>query len=642
MRDNFDGNSTVKVDFERAAALMRTGDVPAVEALCRDALERFPGDGNLLCMLGAALIRQRRPGEAEKPLREAIERFPQFGKAHEELGNALLAQNRLEDAAACLERAVELDPDNVHARFKLEKILAALRAPARVHQHGVSDVEVLERNPTDPHALRLVAQDAQRQGDTGEAIVLLKKAVAADAEFVIGWLDLGKLYADREDYAEALDAARRASELEPLAPLPQLRVAEYSSHLGRHDEAIEAYSAGLSANPGHRDCLIGLGHMLRTVGRHDEAVRAYRETIERHPSDAEAYWSLANMKSVRFRPAEVDAMHRHLSFDQLEDEARAQLLFALGKASEDDADYKRAFRFYREGNSIRRGLESYDPVATQTLHDRLIACFDAAFFDARRGSGAADPDPIFVVGLPRSGSTLIEQILASHENVQGTRELPDLERIVAGLDYPEALAGLDAAGFAELARRYLGATERYRGGAGRERSERFTDKMPTNFRHVGLIHLMLPNARIIDARRHPLDSCLSSYRQLFARGHPYTYDLFELGEYYVEYRRLMDHWHAVLPGRVLDVQYEHLVAEPEAGIRRLLEYCGLDWDDRCLSFYETERAIESASSEQVRQPIYWTSVNTWRRYEPWIEDLTETLEPVLRMLPSGDRPASIG
>ncbi|MGD8681071.1 MAG: sulfotransferase, partial [Lysobacterales bacterium] len=288
--------------------------------------------------------------------------------------------------------------------------------------------------------------------------------------------------------------------------------------------------------------------------------------------------------------------------------------------------------------------EIYDPVQTQVIHDRIIEVFDRPFFEQREGWGDPDPSPILIVGLPRSGSTLIEQILASHSMVEGTMELPDLARTIGELskrspgksEYPEAVQPLDERAARALGRQYLDSTMRYRTPL-----PRFIDKMPNNFASVGYLHLILPNAKVINARRHPLDSCLGCYKQLFFKGQSFTYDLFELGHYYLQYQRIMDHWHEVLPGKVLDVRYEDMVADQEGQTRRILEYLGLPWEDRCLRFYETERAINTASSEQVRQPIYTKAINFWRHYEPHLGELIETLEPLLRDLTPEDRPKSL-
>jgi hypothetical protein len=338
-------------------------------------------------------------------------------------------------------------------------------------------------------------------------------------------------------------------------------------------------------------------------------------------------------------------MEAQIANPDLADEHRANFQFALGKACDDAGDYARSFQHFASGNDNRRRRETYDPVNTADTHDKLIDVFSREFIARNSGTGHPSDEAIFIIGLPRSGSTLIEQILASHPDVEGTFELPDLARVARSVGmqqqnktgYPAAVHDLSAQELHDLGADYLCRVERHRVSG----TAYFTDKMPNNFAHVGLISLILPNAKIINATRHPLDSCLGSYQQLFARGQPFTYDLFELGEFYMEYRRLMDHWHSVLPGKVLDVQYETVVDDFENEVRRLLEFCELPWDDACLKFYETQRAVKTASSEQVRQPIYSGSKHRWRNYEDELQPLIEILEPLLRQLPEDWRPRSL-
>jgi tetratricopeptide (TPR) repeat protein len=371
---------------------------------------------------------------------------------------------------------------------------------------------------------------------------------------------------------------------------------------------------------------------LKTIGRQAEAIDSYRRATRLRPANSEAWWSLSNLKTFRFEDAEVETMRRQLSAEKLTEEARAQFSFALAKAHEDRGAYTRAFELYAEGNRLRRKLEHYDPVQTEVINERIRTVFHDAFLARHAGQGHPDPAPIFIVGLPRSGSTLIEQILASHSQVDATHELPEAGRLVQrinreradGIAYPEAARDLAGDQWAALGRAYIDETRKYRHGA-----PRFTDKMPNNFASIGLLALALPNARFINAHRHPLDTCLSCYRQLFARGQPFTYDLTELGEYYLQYGKMMAHWHEALPGRILDVQYEDMVAGQDSQTRRLLAFCGLPFEDACLRYHETERAIRTASSEQVRQPIYDSSVNFWRNYERELAPLIEILRPVL-------------
>jgi tetratricopeptide (TPR) repeat protein len=416
------------------------------------------------------------------------------------------------------------------------------------------------------------------------------------------------------------------------------------SAAGIYDDAIASYRKALELLPTHPGALSGLAHNLKTIGKQNEAIRFYRECIAANPYFTEAYWSLANMKTFRFTEEEVGSMEKLLEHPHIPDESRVHLCNGLGFHYESRKDYDRAFVHFDKCNVTKRKQEYYDSVETELLHDRIIKVFDQEFVNRIPAGGRFEARPIFIIGLPRSGSTLLEQILASHSQVEGTHELSDLARLVRDLPigdkmqklYPESLAYADAEFFAEVGRAYLDRTRKYRSG-----SPYFTDKNPNNFVHVGLVHLVLSDAVFINARRHPLDSCLGSFKQLFAKGQAFSYDMVDIGEYYLQYERLMDHWSSVLPGKVLDVSYEDVVADLETQVRRMLDHCGLPFEEQCLSYYETDRAVKTASSEQVRKPIYSSSVNLWRSYEAHLVPLIEILEPELLDLPADQRPRSL-
>ncbi|HSD70748.1 MAG TPA: sulfotransferase, partial [Woeseiaceae bacterium] len=396
-------------------------------------------------------------------------------------------------------------------------------------------------------------------------------------------------------------------------------------------------------SPGRAGAMCSMAHLLKTIGRQDEAIAQYRAAIATRPDHAEAYWSLANLKTFRFEDAEVAAMEALLKDERLSDLSRSQVHNALGFAYEARKIYDRAFSHFEKCNRIRRQSESYDPVDTESTHDRVIEMFSEEFL-AQAAADPVQPIPILIVGLPRSGSTLLEQILASHSLVDATHELGDLTRSVQTLRrrgrnqerFPEFLGQTRTAGWSRIGKEYLKRTERYRQGA-----PYFVDKNPNNFIFAGVVKLAMPNAKIINARRHPLDSCLGAYKQLFASGQPFTYEMTELGEYYLQYQRLMDHWRTVMPGFVLDVHYEDVVADLDGQVRRLLDFCGLPFEEACLNFHATERAVKTASSEQVRQPIYTSSIHRWRNYEAQLGTLVHILEPLLAELPEACRPAQL-
>jgi hypothetical protein len=384
---------------------------------------------------------------------------------------------------------------------------------------------------------------------------------------------------------------------------------------------------------------LSIAHSLKTLGRREEAIAEYRAAAAARSGYGDAYWSLANLKTYRFEEAELQQMRAAESAESTSVVDRYHLCFALGKALEDRLQYEKSFEYYARGNALKRAESHYRPEVLE-LNTRLQieVCTPELF--ARNGesgvrSGVRAADPIFIVGLPRSGSTLIEQILASHSAVEGTQELADLPRIVADLKgrepdvdnprYPAVLAQMSAGDYRHLGEKYLTETAVYRTG-----KARFIDKMPNNFRHVGLLHLMLPNAKIIDARREPMACCFGNLKQLFAQGQEFAYSVADIARYYRTYLELMRHWDAVLPGRVLRVQHEDVVNDLEGNVRRLLDYCELEFEPACVEFYKTERSVRTASSEQVRQPIYREGLEQWRHYEPWLGPLREALGDALR------------
>lgn len=657
MNANSISMARIREAFERASSLVRAGDLSMAEHTLREALQDFPNENSLSCLLGAVLVRARRPSEAETILRQVVARVPDFAKAHEELANALLAQNLPEAAVPSLEKSLALEPANTLAARKLYEVRTALgESPSEAGGAALSEIqekllkvelhrsrkqfreaealcqEILAKQPDNAAVYQRLGQLALEQGHFADARVILKRAVALQPDNVGAWLELGTANLELDLFDEAERALESAIEIEPGASLLHQTLGGIFSRSGQYDKAIAALESALELQNDNVGALLALGHALRTIGRHDDAVATYRRLVDSQPGNGEAYWSLANLKRYEFSRRDVDAMLQQLEEQDIEDDTRVFFCFALGKAFEDLEEFDRAFEFFERGNTVRRKSESYDPVEAHSLTDSLASVFDQDLLGQAESAVDATVTPIFIVGLPRSGSTLVEQILASHSQVDGTRELATLERIVRSLDsedgggstYPEAVAKLDTEHLAALGRRYLSATTAYR-----DDSPFFTDKMPGNFRHIGLIKRILPHARIIDMRRHPLDSCMGCFKQLFASGQPYAYDLFELGEYYLEYDRLMRHWQALLPDEILTLHYEDLISDPPAQIARLLGFCGLAMEESCLNFHETSRPIESASSEQVRQPIYSTSVGHWRNYERQISELVETLRPVL-------------
>jgi tetratricopeptide (TPR) repeat protein len=446
------------------------------------------------------------------------------------------------------------------------------------------------------------------------------------------FLDLGRL-------AEAEAAGLELLKIEGENPKNWMLLGTVRARLMRQADALEAFQQALRLNPGELRLRLSIGHLNKTLGRRREAEEAYKTSLEHDPGLGEAYWSLADLKNYVFSDAEIATMRTFLKGEDGEDADQAQLNFALGRAFEHKKEYATAFQHYAQGNRRRRKTVPFSIEEFEHKTQRVRRFFDARFFAERTGAGCEDPAPIFVVGLPRSGSTLIEQILASHSQIEGTFELPNILSIVREFDhatverdaYPENLRPLSLEHLAGLGRRYIGETAPIRSGRAR-----FIDKMPNNFSHVGLIHAILPRATIIDARRHPMDSCFSTFKQFFAEGQSFSYGLEDLGRYYRCYLQLMDHWDELLPGKVLLLQYEDLVRDPERQIRRLLTHCGVGFEPACLSFHENKRAVRTASAEQVRQPLYSSAVGYWRHFERELEPLRLALGDCLERFERGD------
>ena len=653
-----------KTQFDKALSKLRSGDYRAVADLCVDSLARFPGDANFLVLSARANLALKEFETAEKNVQEALRLYPDFAEAHETLGDLMLFRGNAGGARSAYETASRLDPSRTHAREKIRRARELESAPAtparkealpfeaeleqaaRHEKDGnlaAAEMiyrEILKKDPRHVEAARLLASIAAGQKQFRDAEILLTEVVRIAPDYVRAWVELSNVQRERDRLAEAVESAKRVLELSPERAESHMVYGGAIGMAGDHEGAIEAYRAALDIAPDRAGALCSMAHHQKTIGQQEEAVASYRRAIDVKADHAEAYWSLANLKTFRFEPAEIAAMEALLE-GELPDEARAQLHNALGLEMEGRKDYDAAFSHFAACNVARRPLESYDPVDTESTYDRLIDMFDQDFIDKNAGAPEASTTPILIVGLPRSGSTLIEQILASHSQVDGTHELGDLSRAVQSVRkqrsrrsrFPEALADLTVDKWQQIGEEYLRRTEIHRAGA-----PFFVDKNPNNFIYIGILKLALPNARIINARRHPLDSCFGSFKQLFASGQPFTYDVTELSEYYLQYQRLMDFWHERLPGFVLDVQYETVVADLEAQVHRLLDFCGLPFEEACLRFHETERAVKTASSEQVRKPIYSSSVNLWRNYEPHLDEMVHILKPLLENLPPGDRP----
>ena len=651
--------------FGKIVGCIQQGKPAEAEALAQQILQDHPQDPNILRVLGVALMRQGKFEEALEHLSTAVNIAPELADGHEQYGLALAALGRLNEAEESLQTALRLDPNSKTAHSKLTRLQAMqgkdeesrktrdrmfelnphwqeIKDAMKLQEDGKLDEarqqakKILREDPGNINALNLMGGICMAQDAPNDAEAFLRKAVGLAPDFAVGWSVLSASLKAQGNFEEAIEALEKALSLEPRNAEGHSSLGNLLTAWGKEERALASYETALAIKPDLASALLSKGHVLKTMGNLDDAIRAYRASAKARPDLGEIYWSLANLKTFRFDPDEVEFMQTQLDSGKLTDESELHFCYSLGKYFEDQKDYPKAFEYYTQGGAIKRKNVIFDPVEYVNQTDKIIEVFTHEFFEKRASFGYSDPAPILIVGLPRSGSTLIEQILSSHSQVDGTAELSDLMMLgnktgqnrFDKLKFPESLVDIDADNIEDLGKEYIERTFHHRQGA-----PYFTDKMPNNFPHVGFLHLILPNAKVIDARRHPLDSCFGTFKQLFAKGQPFSYDLFDLGQYYNSYIRLMEHWDHVLPGKVLRVQYEDNVADQENQARRMIEHCGLEWEDQVLRFYETERAVKTASSEQVRQPIYNKSVNSWKRYETELADLILVLEDVLVNLP---------
>jgi len=514
-----------------------------------------------------------------------------------------------------------------------------MKAALALYDNRLSEAEPLLRahlkeDPFDVYAIRMLAELAGRIGRYKDAETLLRRALDLAPEFGAARANLATCLYRQNRSVEAIAELDRVMVADPETIGHANLKAAALGKIGGFDEAIELYAEVLKSAPNQPKVWMSYGHVLKTVGRLEEGINAYRRALELAPTLGEVWWSLANLKTVRFTATDVSTMQDALAREDLSAEDRFHLDFALGKAFEDAKDFASSFQHYAAGNALRRNALDYDPDDTSRLVDRSIAVATPTFFAEREGYGCSHPAPIFIVGMPRAGSTLIEQILSSHSLVEGTSELPDIPMLARNKTYPESLAALTPDERLALGQQYLERTRVQR----RTNKPYFIDKLPNNWAHVAFIHLILPNAKIVDARRHPMSCCFSNFKQHFARGQGFSYALADMGRYYADYVRLMAQIDHVLPGRVHRVIYERMVDDSEVEIRNLLDACELPFEESCLRFHETERAVRTPSSEQVRRPIFRDGVEGWQGFAPWLGPLEAALGDVLTSYPDAPPP----
>jgi len=576
-------------DLDAALELQRQGRLAAAEAAYRAVLEREPGHVRALFNLGLIRVRQGAPDEAIGLFGAALARQPDFAEAHNALGIALRLLGRYEEALAHYAKALAIRPDYAEVENNIGLAL-------------------------------------QAQGRPDEAILHHRRALALKPDYAEAESNLAAALRELYHFEEALAHYRRAAALRPDAAGACNNLGAALQLVGRHDEALARFDQALAMAPNLAEAHHGRGTALRTLGRLDEARGELERAIALAPRKAEFYRSLAEVKHfTRDEPhlAAAEALAGEAA--ALSPEERIHLFFALGKIYDDLGEHERSFANLLEGNALKRERTRYNEAAALGQLERTSELFSAEIMRERAGQGEPSPLPVFIIGMPRSGSTLVEQLLASHPEVHGGGELSDFAQSVVALGGPDGIPA-DIGG-AELRRIGAGYLDRITGLA--PAALRITDKMPANFRFAGLIHLALPEARLIHVSRDPVDTCLSCFSILFGGDQPFTYDLGELGRYYHAYQQLMAHWRTVLPpGVMLDVQYETLVGDFEKEARRLVAHCGLEWDEACLDFHNTRRPVHTASSVQVRQPLYQSSIRRWR-------PAPEQLQPLLDGLAGG-------
>jgi predicted Zn-dependent protease len=650
--------------LEQAMGLLASDPVRA-EVLARQSLAATAADSDARLVLGTSLRLQNKLEEASAVLEPLAAREPTSWPAQFELARVLFALGQTRAAKPQLDRALTINPGLAvgwrmfgdiamfsgrigNAQAAYDRVLAALSRDARLQTAAAAlaegrldaaDADLRAILAADPNALpagHLLSEVLARQGRLADAEGLLAQILVRAPDLDLVRQSLAAVLMRIGKPALALVELDRLLARDPLDNRARMMRAAALTELGDYAAAAEVTAALLEVFPDQPHGWLLHGNGLRTLGRIEAAIAAYRRCLDLDPDCSAAWWALANLKTYRFDEEARAAIQARLAESDLDPEDASNLHFTLAKAEEDEGHLAEAFDHYARGNAIQHARRAYDPDANTAFVARAKALLTPAFFAERAGWGDAAPDPIFIVGLPRSGSTLVDQILASHPVIEGTRELQDIQVIADWISesepasaYPGPLARLPRETSARLGRDYLDWAAPLR-KLGRPR---FTDKAPWNFRHIGLIQLILPNAKIIDVRRHPLACGLSAYKQHFAQGWDFSYDLADLGGYYADYVALMAHFDAVLPGRIHRVIYERLVADTEAEVRRLLTYLGLGFDPACLRFFDNDRAVATPSSEQVRRPIFTDALDHWRGFEPWLDPLKTALGPVLDAYP---------
>jgi tetratricopeptide (TPR) repeat protein len=667
MADKKAAQEYIDAAIDEAKEAMKLSNFAVAIQKLEDLVSREPKEHEAWYFLAVCQRYTQQVKGAAESLQTCLEIDPSFGRAYQEFGHLYLFQGRIQEAIGAYLDAVRRN-DSLVATWRQLIDLANqvgdsnLRKDAEEQYRRLSALPsallgvrnflaegkllkaeslcrvFLKQNPKHVEGMRLLADIGVKLSILDDAEFLLESALVFEPENPFARFDYINVLHQRQKYAQSLEQAQMLLAQEPSNDRYRTSMANQLVAVGRFEEALDVYDDIADRIPDSAAVQLLRGHALKTIGRLDGAVEAYRAAYRARPDFGDAYWSLANLKTYRFAEAEVQQMLAEQSGAAISTEDRIHLCFALGKACEDSERFEDAALWYERGNELKREDAAYDADRmTGQLSLQQEYC-DASYFTKTAGSGCIDSAPIFIVGLPRAGSTLLEQILASHSQVDGTLELQNIPAIAHKLDgrrmvydepqYPKILHSLESGQAQALGEQYIAETQIHRQAA-----PYFIDKMPNNFRHIGLIKSILPNAKVIDARRHPMACCFSGYKQLFAEGQEFTYGLQEIGQYYRDYVELMDHWDTVIPGFVLRVQYEDVVDDLETQVRRILDFCGLEFEPSCVEFYKTKRSVRTPSSEQVRQPIYRAGVDQWRNFESYLDPLKAALGPMLQRYP---------
>jgi tetratricopeptide (TPR) repeat protein len=648
-------------------ALIQAGEFADAQTLMERLLADYPNHSEALYFISVAHRFRENYSAALNSIDRLIEMEPSYGRAWQEKGHVLMARNQRDEARLAFQQAAThnssliaswqmlvnlTDPQldlKAHNYFKdqyqrLAALPPELLGVRNMMEEGkLSKAEqlcrsFLQQQPKNIEGMRLLADLGVKTHVLDDAEFILESALVYEPDNKLVRFDYMNVLYKRQKFEACMEQAQILLDAEPDNNKYRFSYANQCVAVGRFEEALALYDEFVAADPNAAPAHLLRGHALKTIGRLDEAVEAYRAVYRAKPDFGDAFWSLANLKTYRFEDAEIAQMREHQQAAATALEDRVHLSFALGKAMEDAGDYAAAGDYYISGNQLKKEDVQYDKERMSYKMSLQQKFCSADLFEKFGVSGCVAQDPIFIVGLPRAGSTLLEQILASHSLVDGTLELNNIPAIAHRLNgrrtvfeeprYPQVLAQLTPEMAKKLGQTYIDETQVHRQGA-----PYFIDKMPNNFRDIGLIHMILPNAKIIDARRHPMACCFSGFKQLFFEGQEFTYGLDEVGTYYRNYVELMDHWDSVLPGKVLRVQYEEVVADLETQVRRILDYCGLPFEEGCISFHKNQRSVRTPSAEQVRQPIYTSGLEQWKNFEHCLDPLKQALGPVLDRYP---------